>query len=505
MEKEQINRLVELFKNKKIIVTEKGTLKTASRTQNLQSKGKITGYNKDQGKKYQRDGLQLSKKIFIVKLRSGELSLRGGKKNAELLKIELQKALNTSRIGENRKETYTALINMIDKYVKNLDERAKKRKAASKDTPKKEPDTPSSPNSNMQVNIIDLNDEPSSQGEKQDYIEQPQEEISSDLVEPSDNIFEDTLEPEYSETEKKTYIAKLMRKAPLQLQKQKTYFMELYNQLSKEQQNQILDTYFFEISQKNYSLINIAKFHFLKAKIANRLFETIDRLYDIKMLIANYSAENKFPTSLKAIEELPLGKQKKGEFDSLSFRQKYTLRLERQKINKRKENLNIFEKMKLLFLNSAIDEKILIDAYYNTQNAGDLLHDMATEAQNKKQAKAALNNIFARANSNSTKETPSDNDEQSSSVAAEQTKSPSNNNMSANSIEGYKNALSRRQEELANANSGNNTVSEKPKHKSALSERLQNEYGGTLSQIASEDDYMDLDDENLKNDDGISL
>lgn len=123
MDKKYMDKLVDMFKKGKIIVDEKGNL--ALSESYLQKTRKIKGVKKEEkSKTYSKEGVKLSEKLYLAQLKSGELKIRGGRKNAQKFNEELKVKTTSKRIGEERREVYKVLSGMIDRYVESLEQKS---------------------------------------------------------------------------------------------------------------------------------------------------------------------------------------------------------------------------------------------------------------------------------------------------------------------------------------------------------------------------------------------
>lgn len=123
MDKKYMDKLVDMFKKGKIIVDEKGNL--ALSESYLQKTRKIKGVKKEEkSKTYSKEGVKLSEKLYLAQLKSGELKIRGGRKNAQKFNEELKVKTTSKRIGEERRKVYKVLSGMIDRYVEGLEEKS---------------------------------------------------------------------------------------------------------------------------------------------------------------------------------------------------------------------------------------------------------------------------------------------------------------------------------------------------------------------------------------------
>ena len=131
MDKKYMDKLVDMFKKGKIIVDEKGNL--ALSESYLQKTRKIKGVKKEEkSKTYSKEGVKLSEKLYLAQLKSGELKIRGGRKNAQKFNEELKVKTTSKRIGEERREVYKVLSSMIDRYVEGLEEKANQKTSKQK-------------------------------------------------------------------------------------------------------------------------------------------------------------------------------------------------------------------------------------------------------------------------------------------------------------------------------------------------------------------------------------
>ena len=301
MDKEYMNKLVDMFKSWKIVVNEKGNLAYSKDVLQKQKKRKISGVNKDKNKVYSKEGIKLSEKVYFAKLKSGELKLRGGRKNAIKLNEELKAKIESKRIGETRREVYKTLSNIIDNYVQGLEEKANKKSQKAKQVLSVDSDETETGKAE-QVQIVD-----DTENEKLDlqvyseFTHQNGEDITIEdtkMQEELRAIFESSEDEEKATMHdiptytKDRFVKEIFMNAPSEEGAIKDYFREYYEMLDREQQYEVKLLFLGK-----RGIINKFKAKMLGRKVEEQLIDQIQYRHDVRSTLVDFVAR-KFGRSL---------------------------------------------------------------------------------------------------------------------------------------------------------------------------------------------------------------
>lgn len=371
MDKESMTKLVDMFKSGKIIVNEEGNLSYSKEYLNKQQKRKITKVNKDKNKRYSNEGIKLSEKVYFTKLKSGELRLRGGRKNAVKFNNELKIKMESKRIGEKRRELYYTLSGMIDKYVQNLEKKAnqKEEKVKKKTTIKK---TASKPEEIREIDTKKDSTKISSKKEQTTVVVKGEDkERKIDLKE------------------------KIFSNIPSSESEKYTYFSKIYDSLDTDQKYEIKLLFLGKDG-----LINKIKAKIPNKRLERKLISRIKTRYDVLYTLVGYAVSN----ANKG--ERPSDKKKsklRKKYNELSFRSRYKLKLMCLEVEKGNV-ANILEKIALYLPNKKREEKVLDDIFSGYCCADEFFAEVISGEEkkaeqkrtNKEKRRAMLESIDAR-------------------------------------------------------------------------------------------------------------
>lgn len=449
MDKEYMNKLVDMFKKGKIIVDENGNL--ALSESYLKKTRKIKGVKKEEkSKTYSKEGIKLSEKIYLAQLKSGELKLRGGRKSAQKFNEELKVKMNSKRIGEERREVYRVLSGMIDRYVEGLVEKSSRK--ASKQKAQEEKANEELTKQKIQeekmmevsrrsgvdfetvkavtLDIMDRMKKTSGQITFEEAIadliyeknvafneakgEEEKGKISSEITEIKKTISETNVdlskieelveEKEIRETffkrddmteieeERKEPEVKEKRK------KEKDIVNKIFSEIphSHEEKIKYFQKYYDMLDKRqkyelkllyleNRGLISRIRARMPWSRLDRKVLEQMEFRYDMKYTLAKYVEECQRDDDTHSVKTK--GKQEIAEkYKKLKAKDRYELRLSRFRLENNSD-ANIFEKIALHFPNRKRDEKVIRDIYHKHYEADKVFEDIIFMEEEKQKSK----------------------------------------------------------------------------------------------------------------------